>query len=393
LDLSYSLGVIVIFECLLIAFFLFTYKGQRRLSNRLLGAFFMAVAFTVSDGLLFITEGAFRFPDLAFWGNAFSFLLAPLLYAYTCSLVYPDFRLKRKDAWHLLPFLFVMGMLLFSYHLQPLEVKRSILLQRKTARYIPAGVYVVFALNYLQIVGYILLSFQKIRQYRLSLKEQFSSLKERDLSWLLYMLYIFSGTILISFINSLAELDQMKRWYPVTLVIVIVVLLLFLITVLSKALRQPSLFTGLDLGDAVPSLPEADNKQTGALLPQKKYAGSSLTEVLRQQSFTQLTRVMEMQKPFLDPELSLSGLAAILELPPRVLSQVINESTGKSFFEYVNGYRIQEAQRLLAGPDKKITVLEVLYEVGFNSKSSFNTAFKKITGLTPSDYKREKQGF
>jgi AraC-like DNA-binding protein len=56
----------------------------------------------------------------------------------------------------------------------------------------------------------------------------------------------------------------------------------------------------------------------------------------------------------------------------------------------VNRYRIEEAKRLLTNPpDKKITVLEVLYEVGFNSKSSFNTLFKKYTGLTPSEFKKQ----
>ena len=69
---------------------------------------------------------------------------------------------------------------------------------------------------------------------------------------------------------------------------------------------------------------------------------------------------------------------------------MINETVGQNFFDFVNRYRIEEAKKLLANPaDKKITVLEVLYEVGFNSKSSFNTLFKKHTGLTPSEFKKK----
>jgi AraC-like DNA-binding protein len=68
---------------------------------------------------------------------------------------------------------------------------------------------------------------------------------------------------------------------------------------------------------------------------------------------------------------------------------VINDLTGKNFFEFINHYRIEEAKRMLTNPkDKKITVLEVMYQSGFNSKSSFNTLFKKQTGLTPVEFKK-----
>ncbi len=82
-----------------------------------------------------------------------------------------------------------------------------------------------------------------------------------------------------------------------------------------------------------------------------------------------------------------------MKLRPKLLSQAINEGLGKNFFEFINRYRIEEAKRLLTDPaDKKITVLEVLYQVGFNSKSSFNTVFKKQTGLTPSEFKKKVAG-
>jgi YesN/AraC family two-component response regulator len=99
---------------------------------------------------------------------------------------------------------------------------------------------------------------------------------------------------------------------------------------------------------------------------------------------------MRTRRPWLEPELSLDQLSAQLSVKPRMLSQLINETLNQNFFDFVNRYRIEEAKRLLTNPvDKKITVLEVLYEVGFNSKSSFNTLFKKYTGLTPSEFKKQ----
>jgi AraC-like DNA-binding protein len=99
---------------------------------------------------------------------------------------------------------------------------------------------------------------------------------------------------------------------------------------------------------------------------------------------------MDTQKPYLDPDLTIEGLSGQLDVPVKVLSQVINESLGQNFFDFVNTYRVEEAKRLLNNPrDPKVTVLEVMYQAGFNSKSSFNTAFKKIALTTPSAYKKK----
>ena len=98
---------------------------------------------------------------------------------------------------------------------------------------------------------------------------------------------------------------------------------------------------------------------------------------------------MQSQRSYLEPELTLNDLATQIAVKPKLLSQVINELMHRNFFEFINHYRIEEAKRLLTNPkDKKITVLEVMYEVGFNSKSSFNTLFKKHTGLTPGEFKK-----
>ena len=99
---------------------------------------------------------------------------------------------------------------------------------------------------------------------------------------------------------------------------------------------------------------------------------------------------MQAHKPYLEPELSLEQLASRLMLKPRLLSQAINEILGQSFYDFINRHRIEEARRLLTNPkDEKITISEVLYEVGFNSKSSFYTLFKKYTGLTPSEFRKK----
>ena len=95
---------------------------------------------------------------------------------------------------------------------------------------------------------------------------------------------------------------------------------------------------------------------------------------------------MAADKPFLNSDFSLPELASQLKLSVHQLSQAINDGLGKSFFEMTAEYRIEEA-KLLLKEKMNIKVEEIAEEVGYNSKSSFNTAFKKLTGMTPSEWR------
>ena len=102
---------------------------------------------------------------------------------------------------------------------------------------------------------------------------------------------------------------------------------------------------------------------------------------------------MQKDKLFLNPDLSLDTLAAKLDVTSKKLSQTINETFNQNFFEYINTYRIEEAKQIFENTsDSRLTVLEVMYDCGFNSKSSFNTIFKAKTGITPSEYKKRFSG-
>jgi AraC-like DNA-binding protein len=119
---------------------------------------------------------------------------------------------------------------------------------------------------------------------------------------------------------------------------------------------------------------------------QQKYKTSSLTPEAQQAALTKLGEVMKNEKPFLQPDFSLPELASRLRMSVHQLSQVINDGLGKSFFEMAAEYRIEEAKKMLK-EKPAIKVEEIAEEVGYSSKSSFNTAFKKLTGKTPSQWR------
>lgn len=117
-----------------------------------------------------------------------------------------------------------------------------------------------------------------------------------------------------------------------------------------------------------------------------KYDKSSLTTSASESILQALKRLMEEQKAYLDGSLKLGDLASELGLTPHQISQVINEAEGVNFADFVNQYRIADAKRLLEHTDHKI--IHVAYETGFNTKATFNKAFKKFTGVAPSQYRK-----
>lgn len=122
------------------------------------------------------------------------------------------------------------------------------------------------------------------------------------------------------------------------------------------------------------------------LTEQQKYKNSTLTQAQQNETLEKLKQVMLAEKPFLQSNFSLPQLADRLKLSVHLVSQVINEGLGKSFFEMTAEYRVEAARQLLKD-QPNIKIEEIAEQVGYNSKSSFNTAFKKITGKTPSEFR------
>lgn len=122
----------------------------------------------------------------------------------------------------------------------------------------------------------------------------------------------------------------------------------------------------------------------------KKYQTSALTEDIAAEILKKLLAIMEGENIYLDPDLTLKKLSERLMVHYNHLSQIINEKLKLSFNDFINKYRIEEAKRRFADPrEQDKTILEIAYDVGFYSKSVFNTAFKKFSGETPSQYKKK----
>jgi AraC-like DNA-binding protein len=120
----------------------------------------------------------------------------------------------------------------------------------------------------------------------------------------------------------------------------------------------------------------------------KKYEKSPLNEEHKQYYLKKLLQYMKDKKPYLSSDINLSTLANDIAMPSRYLSQLINEKLKFSFYDFINKYRILETTKRLADPaNSNLSIIDIAYDCGFNSKSVFNSAFKKYTGMTPKEYR------
>ena len=145
-------------------------------------------------------------------------------------------------------------------------------------------------------------------------------------------------------------------------------------------------FLGLKNGAVFSSLPFEKNMTNNR---RKKYAQSGLKPSEMEALEKRLQHLMETEEPFTDPDLSLNILAHQMQVSPHYISQILNLRLQTKFYDFINGYRVEKAKKLIADTDLEyLSLMGIAYKCGFNSKSTFNRAFKKLVGHTPSQFKK-----
>lgn len=365
------LSSIVLFQFVLLSFFLFTVRKGKRLSNLLLASFLLLMAINIADGLLTYYRFYQQFPTLALIEDSFILLYGPLIFLYTLSIIYKNFKPNAKTLFHCIPFLILLIISFIGYHFQSAGQQRMI--QKAIVEHqLPLVLYLMIVAIHAHILIYLFLAWREVRIYRAKIKEILSSIHRINLDWLSFMIYSLGFLLVLSLVNGLIPLTSFKAYFDAGLVVVFVFLFFFVNAIVIKGLRHPEIFSGIE--------------ELGAI---QKYKGSTLTAAERDDLQSRLTTLMINEKVFLNPEITLEDLSQKLSVSSKKLSQLLNETFKQNYFDFINSYRIEEAKRLITeAMDPKITVLEIMYQAGFNSKSSFNTLFKKKTGFTPSEYKK-----
>jgi len=227
-------------------------------------------------------------------------------------------------------------------------------------------------------------------KYRNSLKNFFSETQRLQMNWIRQLIIssfivcaIIAVAIHLIYINNPRSLPY-RYWFAV--------LTVFIYWVSYTALTQPSVFSvikgyGKEETPAATVMPKLVVHR-----PSMKYSNSGLSKEAIELIQRSLKKVTMEQKPYLNPELTINDLAELIKCNRHHLSQVLNDSLKSSFYDYINFYRVEEAKQLLLNSGKdNHKIASIAYDAGFNSLSTFNDIFRKHTGTTPSQFRKDLQ--
>ncbi len=361
-----------IFLVLVLALFLVTVKTKHKLSNCLL-AFFLFT--TAADGLKFLMRDfPVNYMNLEAFRWSFNYIFPASFYFYVLSVCYTKFRLKPKHLWHCIPFVAFNLYMAYGIYFQDRAGKISFINELSESPMM-RFFYILFEVLF-QV--YFIASFLVIRKSKKVYLENYTNPNISILNTLYkinILFYVVHFLVLIRWLVTFTYGNgELKEW-----IVMLDGISFFVCTCwyLFVALNNPDFFRGVN----------ADLKPIKEVVAEEK--PSSEINAEKNAAIESLKDFMLKNEPYLDSSLTIQNLAEQVKMPVKDLSVLINLFMNKHFFDFINEYRIEKAKEILRDPSQKdLTILEVLYEVGFNSKSSFSTSFKKYTGTTPTDFRK-----
>lgn len=307
-------------------------------------------------------------PNILFLGSFSYWLQGPLLLGYVASVLYRSFRLRIYHLVHLAPALIAGVLLIANYYVLPAPQQLA-LMTNQQFMWTPLMIHFITGWH-ISVLTYGAASLWLLYRYRLQLLDRYANLEVSQRRWLMWVVL---GFMAIALWKLTVHLLGNRFPAPVSNALGIAshyFAFLFVTSLVFISVRYTHMFGGLR------DEPNADES-----------AGFKPEQVERVADY------MKRERPYLSADISLESLAQSLSLPERTLSRILNHHYGQNFFEFINSFRIERAKQLLKDPQKENwTILEVLNESGFSSKSTFNAIFKKRVGQTPSQYRNSRSG-
>ena len=359
----------------ILIFFVLIIKRNNRQANRFLALY---TIFLALDGLelFFGTSGhiiTIRPYQLSI--IPYSFLFGPSMFLYIALLTA---RINTFSKKHLL---------LFVPFIIALTVNIILNFLFKMPQLPPAVIYTNMIINGGGLIfetALYALSLLMLQKYIVRLKEYFSAIDALKLSLIRFILVILIMVVLFIFI-SLNLGGHVRHEYKLLDVVAILISLALVFGIALLAMIQPEIFNRVRIvenavpHDDMPSCP--------------KYEKLRLPASKEEYYVKKLREYMAEEKPYLQEELTLQDLADELSLSTHHLSMILNIHFKQNFYNFVNSYRVDEVKQKLVHPENKNqNILTIAYDAGFNSKSTFNTMFKKFTGKTPKEYRADLSG-
>lgn len=352
---------------------LFSLRKGNKLANRLLALLLFTFSVRIGEFALYWTDYITDMPHLVNISAPLPFLFGGLIFLYTKTLLNKE-KLNRWEYLHFLPFVIYIIYMLPFYSL---PVERKLFVINNILSDNPVINLKFYAARIIKITHmfiYLGLTFNLIRSNRGKWFQNDSMYKNVVIRWLRYLMYGFSIFIVVTVLHT--TVIWLTGYEYITQIDSLIMLAsaLMIYTALYQTIKHPEIFWG-----------EIKTKNKA------KYEKSSLDSANADRYFTELKRIMDDEKLYLKNDLKLSDLSERLSIPSYHISQILSEKTEQNFFDFVNKYRVEKARQMLTDPlFENYKIVTIAYECGFNTKASFNSTFKKFTGITPSEYKKNK---
>ncbi len=354
---------------------IFLFRKNNHLAGKIFGAYICIFSLGMLENFLKQnltgTAGQLVYSFLGFS----NFLYGPLLYLFVYFLPEKAPVFKSRLWLHFLPFGFLYGLDTVLILSSGQGIRHELI------------ELALFEMLIIQILGYNMLAFLKLKKYGSSILQINASLEPHDIKWLQLVVSLLTGIYILSFAITHAVIFGVKEAseYYILVQVSITGLIYFMSY---RLLLQPKLFLFSERAEIItiqqPGTPSDE-------LPEK-YQRSGLKPEQGALYLQTLLAFMETEKPYRDPDFTIYNLSERLSISRNHLTEIINEKLEKNFFEFVNSYRVEEVKDLINDPAfSHLNLYALGLEAGFRSKSAFNTNFKKLTGLTPSEWKLRTQ--
>lgn len=330
--------------------------------------------------------------QVIFYLMPFPLLIGPFLYLYVRSF---KETITWRKAWPHFVVFFIF--LYLDYFYLPLWVNKYPTLKEAEQTLLnPASNIriIIRTIRNVQMIVYYFLAQRTLTSYQRSIHHLFSDISRIDLAWVRWLIngYLF---LVISLLILFYFVVQYPDQFELLIVINTTVITPYIYLITFKGLTQLTLWQTAANGQRdklEKEIREAAEIEASKRDGKKKEFQKSQQENRSEQIVSRIMEKMQNERLYRETELTLQNLADAIGFHPYQVSQAINERMNKNFYELVNGCRVEEAKRLLLDPrNKNYTILSIGFEAGFNSKTTFNTIFKKFTGLTPTEYKDKQK--
>ncbi|MFC2096094.1 helix-turn-helix domain-containing protein [Bacteroidota bacterium] len=392
MEVIFLIGTI---QCFFLTILIFG-KKNRKQADIFLAFWFIGIGLLLLDNYFRNTGFIGKFPHAMGITYCIPMLIGPFIFIYAILLINKNARFKKIYYLHAIPFVIFVTYFLINFYF--LNASEKLEYFNEMAR---EPVFMIYAVEFFIIFSspiYTVLILIFLRKHSKNIKNSFSYTEKINLTWLKLILIC---KIVLAFLSLATNLlsdvfPVIPYWVGDNIIFTGITILVFFMGY--YGIKQPVIYKGISLEEARETIKhhalieqdlQNQNKIKDIGINKEKYKSSGLKSDEAEKYLKILLEYVEKEKPYFESKLTLKDVSESIGVSSNHISQVINEKLNVNFFDFINNYRIEEVKKCFSDPKfNHYTLLGIAFECGFNSKSSFNSIFKKATSLTPSEFQK-----